>query len=244
MSSRPKKLLLPSLFTFAGMAVLCGLGIWQIQRLEWKTAMIEALNTEYSRDATQNIITGHDLADYETTKKKDTPLAVRGTITGNYDLSKQILVGTRFYDNLPGKHVLTPLQMDDGTWLLVNRGWVSQSWKPADEVNPPPTGAVSVTGLLRRPTERNPFTPDNKPLKDEWYYPDLEEIADVKNMPGTIHEYIMHVEKNEENGNTADYPIAETAKPVLDNNHLQYAIFWFSMTGILFVIYVLRFLRK
>ena len=244
MSSRPKKLLLPTLLTFAGISILCSLGVWQLQRLEWKTSLIETLDAEYPKDATQNIITGQNLENYEAADKKNAPLAVRGTVTGTYDLTKQILVGTRFYDNLPGKHVLTPLQMDDGTWLLVNRGWVSQSWKPVDEANPPPNGTVSITGLLRRPTERNPFTPDNKPLKDEWYYPDLEEIADVKNISGTIHEYILHQEKDENSASTADYPIAEAAKPVLDNNHLQYAIFWFSMAAILFVIYVLRFLRK
>ena len=134
--------------------------------------------------------------------------------------------------------------MDDGSWLLVNRGWVSQSWQPVDEINPPPSSEnVKIIGLLRRPSERNPFTPDNKPLKNEWYHPDIEEIADVKSIPGIIHEYIMHVEKAENSGNASDYPIAEATKPVLTNNHLQYAIFWFSMAGVLFIIYVLRFLR-
>lgn len=237
-------LLLPSLITFLSISILCGLGIWQLQRLEWKTALIEALDTEYAKDATKNIITGQDLENYETADEKDAPLAIRGTITGTYDLSKQIFIGTRFYDNIPGKHVFTPMRMDDGSWILVNRGWVSQNWRPSDETSPPPTGAVNITGLLRRPMERNPFTPDNNPLKDEWYYPDLGEIMDVKNIPGTIHEYIMHVEKNEDEGNATDYPIVESAKPVLDNNHLQYAIFWFLMAGILFIMYVLRFLRK
>jgi surfeit locus 1 family protein len=245
-----KKLLLPTIFNLIGFIILCGLGIWQIQRLEWKTGIIEALNAEYAKDASKNSISPSDLDRFEghffdDSRDKQTyipPFAVRGTVTGIYNPDKQILLGTRFYDNLPGKHVITPLQLEDGSWLLVNRGWVTQHWTSTDEIDPPMPGKkVTITGLLRKPSERNPFTPGNVPQKDEWFYPDAGEIAAAKHIREPVHAYMMYEEKDD---NLTDYPLAAATRPVLRNDHLQYAIFWFSMAGVLLIIYILRFLRK
>jgi cytochrome oxidase assembly protein ShyY1 len=56
-----------------------------------------------------------------------------------------------------------------------------------------------------------------------------------------MHDKVLFLEGPEVEGN---YPVAAATKPELPNDHLQYAIFWFTMAGVLFIIYCVRFLKK
>jgi cytochrome oxidase assembly protein ShyY1 len=77
-------------------------------------------------------------------------------VTGTYDGGHTLLVRNRSRDNGPGFQVLTPVVTAGGTAAVVDRGWL-----PAPEpgglpdIPAVPTGAVTVTGLLR-PTETQP----------------------------------------------------------------------------------------
>jgi surfeit locus 1 family protein len=229
-----KKLLWPTLSALAGILILCFLGYWQLQRLEWKTAMIDALDAEYAKDAAQLVLSPSEIEGNYNFK--------RGTLRGAYDFDKQITVGPRVYKNLPGRHVITPFKLEDGTTILVNRGWVPNEWRSDTELPEARAAAQtgSVTGLLRNAQKPNPFTPDNDLLKGEWYYANPAQIAEVKSIK-RMHDKIIYLEGSETESN---YPIAQATKPILPNDHLQYAIFWFTMAGVLFVIYCLRFLKK
>lgn len=227
-------ILLPTLLTLAAMALLCGLGFWQLQRLEWKQNLMAQLDAEYEKDAAQVTLRPEDIEgdfDYR-----------RGTLYGSYDFDKQILIGPRVYKNIPGRHVYTPLRLQDGSHILVNRGWVPNDWRFENETAAARALASEgkVTGLLRKDSERNPFTPPNDPLKNAWYFPDVAEIARVKSIDN-LRPGIFSLERQETEG---DYPIPMTQRPDIPNNHLQYAIFWFAMAGIAFIIYLLRFWGK
>ena len=82
-------------------------------------------------------------------------------------------------DGQDGYMVVTPLERDDGaSTVLVNRGWISKSHR--DQRTRPlglPTGEVEVEGLLREPWKKNMFTPENRPEKGEFYFPDVEQMA-------------------------------------------------------------------
>ncbi len=227
-------ILLPTLLTLLGIATLCSLGSWQLHRLEWKTERIAQLDAEYKKDAAQIPLAPADLdGDFHYR---------RGTVRGAYVFDRQILLGPRVYRNLPGRHVYTPLRLEDGSFLLVNRGWVPGDWTFETETPAEHAAAQSkkITGLLRKPAKRNAFTPDNRPAKDEWYFADIPAISAEKDIPG-LHDTILELEDGDA-GNR--YPVAQATKPDIPNDHLQYAIFWFSMAGILAVIYALRFLKK
>lgn len=76
--------------------------------------------------------------------------------------------------------VVTPLERKDGSTILVNRGWISkkhrsQSSRPDSLVQ----GEVTVEGLLREPWKKNMFTPDNRPDKGEFYFPDVHQMAEL-----------------------------------------------------------------
>jgi len=232
--SQKQNLLMPTLLTLLGIVILGSLGYWQLQRMEWKLALLEDLNAEYNKDAALDIIDPSDIdGDFEFR---------RGTLEGTYDFEKQILVGPRVYKSIPGRHVYTPFRLEDGSYILINRGWVSNEWKDEDEA-PWKLAAEqngSISGLLRNPPQDNPFTPENKPITNQWYTANTAQIAEVKDIP-SLHGKVFFLEDLETEG---EYPIAMATKPEFANDHFQYALFWFTMAGVLFVIFCLRFLRK
>lgn len=101
--------------------------------------------------------------------------------TGHFRHDKEMLIGPRMLEGEDGFMVVTPLERADGqSTVLVNRGWISR--KLADQKDRPnglPEGEVTVEGLLREPWKKNMFTPDNKPLEGKFYFPDIEQMAEL-----------------------------------------------------------------
>ena len=89
-----------------------------------------------------------------------------------------MLVGPRVRDGTKGYHVITPLIRNEGSAILVDRGFVSDdfgelaSWRNSQD-----SGSVLVLGMLRTSQPRNYFTPENKPEKGEWFWVDVDAIA-------------------------------------------------------------------
>lgn len=75
----------------------------------------------------------------------------RVLVEGRYDPTSQVTVKFRTRDGRPGAEVVTPLLLDDGTAVLVDRGWVPTANTSAapEDVPEPPTGRVEVEGWLR-----------------------------------------------------------------------------------------------
>lgn len=233
-----RDLLLPTLLTLLGIAILCMLGAWQLHRLTWKEDLLRQMDAELSKDASQILLDADDFNGADDFR--------RGSVRGTYEFEKQILVGPRTLNNLPGRHVYTPLRLEDGSYLLINRGWVPVDWKSEHETPETREAAQKsaqsggLIGMLRMGWNDSPFAPDNKPEADKWYTPDTAAIAAAKNIP-SLHGALFILEGSETEG---EYPLAISANIPIPNNHLQYAIFWFTMAGILAVIFALRFLRK
>jgi surfeit locus 1 family protein len=98
--------------------------------------------------------------------------------TGVFRHDQEMLIGPRVHDGKDGFLVVTPLQREDGSTILVNRGWIPKKLKrQADRKAGLPMGPVTVEGLLREPWKKNMFTPNNKPELGEFYFPDVEQMA-------------------------------------------------------------------
>ena len=153
-----------------------GLGTWQIQRLGWKTDLI-------SRFEDRLVLPPLPLP------PRIDPAAIkdfdyrRVTATGRLRHDQEMLIGPRILDGEDGYLVITPLEREGkGSTILVNRGWIrkdkrSQRVRAARSGAALPTGEVTIEGLLREPWKKNMFTPDNKPEKGEFYFPDVEQMA-------------------------------------------------------------------
>ena len=84
-------------------------------------------------------------------------------------------------DSKNGYLVITPLERaGNGSTVLVNRGWIEKKFgKQAERKAGLPEGEVMVEGLLREPWKKNMFTPNNKPEIGEFYFPDVQQMAEV-----------------------------------------------------------------
>ncbi len=214
-------------FTICGVVVLCGLGTWQLQRLEWKRGILEKIEASKKTDS---VFSFKDFEDEDN-------LYLHGHVKGRYLNDKSFKIGPRTYEGAPGYHVITPFALEGGGTVLVNRGWIGLNDKEGKDLK----GARTLKGVIRRPDRGNPFTPSNDPQNDAWYVIDSEQIAHVKALR-SLPALMLYLEEDgsgERNGMVTS--VLHAAPP---NSHLQYALFWFSLAGVLVVIYILRFIRR
>ena len=123
------------------------LGEWQFDRLEERkarNAIIERNETAPPTDVTdvmprEGTLTAQD--EWRTI-----------TATGDYDETDTVIVRYRSRDGASGVDVVVPLVLEDGTGILVDRGWVATDSGTVDrfDVPDPPDGEVTVTGWVRR----------------------------------------------------------------------------------------------
>ncbi|KAF3912662.1 hypothetical protein ABW21_db0202553 [Orbilia brochopaga] len=227
------------------------LGTWQIQRLNWKTALVARCEDNLSRSP----LPLPPVLDISQLPAFD----YRRVVTrGVYMHEKEILLGPRLRDGINGYVVITPLDrsLDHGSTILVNRGWISKElkdrrkrWKNGGE-QALPSGEVLVEGLLREQGKRNMFTPENKPEKGEWYFPDISEMAAWVGAGGGGKVQEVLIEETSENtvlgmmGREArGIPIGREAAVNIRNNHFQYIVTWYSLgiaTSFMFYMLVRR----
>lgn len=229
MISFQKPPIIPTILTILGIAVLCSLGTWQLQRLEWKQDLLEKIE---SRDETTFLT----LRASDMTPENE---FFKGEIKGTFLFNNEIKLQARTFDGTPGVHVITPLQLNDNKTLLVNRGWAPLDYEGAAKATKP----VHVTGMVRKITKPNIFVPPNAPAQSNWYSINLEEIAEAKTLKNILPVMLYEIDLTE-GSHGIHYPDPNALEIHLNNNHRQYAFFWFLLAGILLVIYALRFLRK
>jgi len=87
-----------------------------------------------------------------------------------------MLLSPRVREGVHGFHVVTPFIRENGSTILVDRGFVSRDF--FDSLPESNEGEVEVLGMLRTSQKRNLFTPDNKPDGGEWYWTDVEKMAE------------------------------------------------------------------
>jgi surfeit locus 1 family protein len=87
-----------------------------------------------------------------------------------------MLVGPRTRDGVHGANVLTPLIREDGSTIIVDRGFISKEFDL--QSIPQDNGEVEFLGMLRTSQVRNTFTPDNHPERGEWYWKDVDAMAE------------------------------------------------------------------
>jgi surfeit locus 1 family protein len=124
-----------------------------------------------------------------------------------------------------GYWAMAPLARDDGTTVLVNRGFV-----PADRRNPaswPPggPGPVTVMGLLRMSEPGGAFLRANDPASDRWFSRDVAAIAASRGLAKVAPYFIDAERALGESG----LPVAGLTVIAFSNNHLVYALTWSAL---------------
>lgn len=150
----PWGILIASLIAFV---ILLALGTWQAERLQWKEALL-ATTQERVHEAPLPLAEMEKIYGQEGTVEYR-PVTVSGTFMHQ---GERHFLST--YDGKPGFNVYTPLMLEDGRFVLVNRGFVPYEKKDAEtRLDGQLDGPVTVTGLARDPLNAKPgyFVPDN-----------------------------------------------------------------------------------
>lgn len=202
-----------------------GLGSWQVLRLDWKTKLIAKFEDRLIKPP----LPLPPRIDPEAIKDFDYR---RVYATGILRHDKEMLIGPRMHDGNDGYLVVTPLEREDGSTILVSRGWISKDKKYQRERDPSalPRGEITVSGLLREPWKKNLFTPDNKPEEGKFYFPDVYQMARASGaepvwIEETMTPSLLEAYDREAKGR----PIGRAAEVNLRNNHAQYIFTWYAM---------------
>lgn len=223
-------------FGLVAFAVLVALGLWQLERLDAKEALIARMS---QRAAAEPV----SLAQVEEMMNRGEDAEfVRVSATGRYLHERELYVFATS-GSLIGWRVVTPLATETGRHILVDRGFVpSELRHPGQRPDSRPTGPVTATGAVRfYRSGQGPFTPENDPLGNVWHWWDLPSMADAAGIP----EAAPFVLQAEPQPSDPPWPRAIRSDPsAIPNRHMGYALTWFGLAIVLVVMTGVYFARR
>ncbi len=233
----------PTLITLPTLIALIALGVWQLERLEWKETLI--FERQSRSQAPANVLPD------SFARPQDLEFqAVR--VRGRLLHDSEFYLAARAFNGRVGLHVVTPLALEDGRILLVDRGWIPDKRRdPATRPEGQIPGDLELTGLVRLPGWKGPtwLVPDNQPDENIWFWVDPAAMAEAAGIGpgigpgigGVIGGIYLDAGPAE---NPGGLPKGGQTRIELPNDHLQYALTWFALALSLAVIYVIYHLRS
>ncbi len=201
-----RQLWFPVTLGIVGLTILVSLGAWQVQRLEWKQGILVTIE---SRILDTPVFVPND---YSPNEHNYLPVKVEGTIGPEVLL---FLTSERLSG--PGYRVISPLVFD-GRKILVDRGFVAAE-QVGDLTN---DGIVQITGNLHWPNEKDRwFTPE--PDGTLWF---AREVPDMARELEAEPLMIVVRTRSKDVASITPMPVTTDGIP---NDHLEYAVTWFSL---------------
>ncbi len=198
-------------------ALFIGLGIWQLARNSEKHRLISEAKAAYTEPAP-------DI----TTVATGGPEGGRAQARGTFDGAHETVLRNRLRGGIAGVDVLTPLRLDDGTAVLVDRGWVRAASASGLSTDPPPGGVAVVHGLVRdsSPLSANDTVENLDDGRLAVPRVDLEAIG--RTMPYELRPVWIEAQAIEP-APTGNSPGLPEPSPPDQVNHMQYALEWFAL---------------
>ena len=221
MTTAVRRLLGPAVMSCVMLIALIGLGSWQVQRLRWKTDVIEHI-TRAERDPPIALT-----ADPMPYAKVVAEGHLRGDLAALYGAEvRETPAGPKM-----GAHLIVPLERDGMPPLLVDRGWVPLApTKPLDL----PAGPVSVTGFVHPPEFAGSFSATDNLAERHFYTLNPTAIATALRLP--VAEPFVLVALGPAPASLWPEPAHRLPHP--PNNHLAYVVTWYGLAATLLVIFV------
>ena len=211
-----------ALMLFAGFV---SLGTWQVERRSWKLDLIERVE---QRAHARPVAAPDEPAWPSVTAANDEYRRV--ALSGTFLHEKEALVQAST-ELGAGFWVITPLQRQNGTIVLVNRGYVPEARRARDtRVAFEPLGETSVTGLLRITEPEGGFLRQNDPQADRWFSRDVAAIAQSRGL-SRVAPYFVDAQPAAVAGDRAPrpWPVAGLTVISFHNSHAVYAITWYIL---------------
>jgi surfeit locus 1 family protein len=219
------------------LAILISLGTWQVERLHWKEGLLADI-------AERRAAAPVPLADIEAMAAQGGDIEYRTvTATGRYINNKE----RHFFATWRGQtgyYIYTPLQLADGRYLFVNRGFVPyENKEPEMRMQGQLTDQQTVTGLARAklPGKPSSLVPDNDVAKNIFYWKDLDVMASSVDLDkADVLPFFLDADSTP---NPAGFPIGGVTQVDLPNDHLQYAFTWYGLAAVLLVVVAISWFR-
>ncbi|KNY19464.1 SURF1 family protein [Methylobacterium sp. ARG-1] len=222
-----RDLVAPGIASLIALAILLGLGIWQIERKTWKEELIARI----VRQSRAEPVAPPAPDAWDPARAEFRHVRVSGHFANDREaLVHGLAAGETPGRALQGYYVITPLVRTDGGTVLINRGFVPTELKAqADRKDGLIEGPTTVTGILRASEPRAIFVPEADPARGEWFNRDVTGIAAARGITDAAP-YL--IEADAVPGQTT-WPRGGQLKVDLPNNHLQYAFTWFALAACL-----------
>ncbi len=214
----------------ATFAALVSLGTWQMQRLAWKESLLSAIAERRNAPPV-------DLAAIEALASAGGDIEYRTVSVSGRFLNNRERHFFATHQGRTGYYVYTPLELADGRYLFVNRGFT-----PFDAKEPETrklgqlTGQQTIKGLARARLAEKPswVVPENDLAKNIFYWKDLDAMAETDGLPkDKVLPFFVDADATP---NPGTLPLGGVTQFELPNNHLQYAVTWYGLAAALVVI--------
>ena len=224
-SSAWRSLVAPGLAALVALALLLGLGTWQLQRKAWKEALIAQIETRGGAEPGA-ILPESAWGEWRAESDEFRRVRVTGTFLHGHEAPVHGLAPGERGAPVQGFYLFTPLRLASGAIVLVNRGFVPTELRdPGARPQSQPAGEVTVTGRVRAPDAGSWFTPQNVPGQNRWFTRDPQAIAAATGLDRVAPFYI----EADANPSAGGWPRGGQTQLNLPNNHLQYALTWYGI---------------
>lgn len=224
----------------AVVVVTCiGFGQWQLDRLHEARATNARLEQRLAAEPA-DLATLADPAATSASALDEAALEFRRvTVTGTFRPEEEVLQRNRSYRNQTGFHVLTPLELEGGGVVLVRRGWVPSSLDtPPVTQAQPPSGAVSVVGVLERPVEQPGFGPQDpdEGVLERVFHTDTARLDGQ--ITGTLFPMVLRIDTELDNPTEDQLPFPVGSPELNEGSHFSYTVQWHSFALLALITYV------
>ncbi|MFN3765074.1 MAG: SURF1 family protein [Aliihoeflea sp.] len=206
------------------LVVLLILGTWQVQRLHWKEDLLATIAARV--ESAPRPLAEIEALDAGTGDVDYWPTRAEGTFVHS---AERHFFAT--HQGSSGYYVYTPLRLDDGRFLFVNRGFVPFDRKDAEtRMEGQVEDRVAIEGLARNRLDEKPsfIVPENEPDKNIFFWKDIDLMAATAGLPEGA-EVLPFFLDADETPNPGGLPIGGVTMIDMPNNHLQYAITWYGL---------------
>ena len=210
-----------SIFVFFSIIIFCSLGTWQVYRLQWKLDLISEINNGLNSEPV--FYSKTKIINYQKVK-----------FNGIFDFEKQVYLYSLNNKGTPGYDLITPIKINSNEIVLVNRGWIKKDLRNNKSINN--INSKFFEGILKKINKPNPFKPENDIKNNIWYSLKLEDLESFTGYK--LNNFVLYLQDNQNN-----LVKNKIVSPDLPNNHLKYAITWYSV-ALSILLYFLYFRKK
>ena len=218
-----------TIFTIQSFIILIVLGTWQVQRLGWKSDLISEYNNNFEKQPVTIDEVLKDSLNYKFRKV---------LVKGEFDNDKEIQLIGKTYEGNAGYHIITPFFLENNKIIYINRGWVPKKYiKKESRGFSLISGETEIIGLIRMPQKKGYFVPENEPDNGFWFTikpTEIKKHLKIDKETFIIKFYVDALRQEKK----INLPIGIKEKINIRNQHLSYAITWYSLAIVLMIIYI------